>query len=132
MFFFSSLSIARLEGVERILADVVREALSNSPIDFMIADHGGVRTAEEQNSLFKKGASKCDGFHKISKHQTGDAVDIVPIVEGKTTTDNVNAYCIVAGSILSTAKRRGVDITWGGTFNSKKWNGWDKGHFELK
>ena len=35
-----------------------------------------LRSAEEQNRLFKAGKSKCDGYQKISAHQRGKAMDI--------------------------------------------------------
>lgn len=35
-----------------------------------------LRSAEEQNRLFKAGKSKCDGYEKKSRHQFGKAVDI--------------------------------------------------------
>ena len=34
------------------------------------------RTAMEQWGLYCRGASNCDGYQKISKHQTGEAIDI--------------------------------------------------------
>ena len=38
----------------------------------------GLRTAEEQKKLFKKGRSKLDGVVKKSQHQTGNAIDFAP------------------------------------------------------
>jgi hypothetical protein len=34
------------------------------------------RSPEEQNRLFKEGKSKCDGYEKVSRHQSGKAADI--------------------------------------------------------
>ena len=36
-----------------------------------------IRTAEEQNVLFRRGLSKCDGYINLSKHQQRLAFDIV-------------------------------------------------------
>jgi peptidoglycan L-alanyl-D-glutamate endopeptidase CwlK len=47
-----------------------------SPIDFAITS--GLRTAEEQQELYKQGKSKYDGINSISKHQEGKAIDICP------------------------------------------------------
>lgn len=69
-------SLDRLKGVKQILVDILVEASKDSPYPFEISPDGGKRTAERQNELFKKGASKCDGFIKKGKHQTGDAYDI--------------------------------------------------------
>ena len=41
------------------------------------------RTDEEQARLFAAHLSKCDGVIKISKHQTGEAIDIYLIEGGK-------------------------------------------------
>jgi hypothetical protein len=35
-----------------------------------------LRSEQEQMRLFNEGLSKCDGVHKISKHQEGKALDI--------------------------------------------------------
>ena len=56
----------------------------------------GFRTVEEQQKLFKQGSSKCDGVNKISKHQTGNAVDIVPY---PINWEDINKFCEVAGCI---------------------------------
>jgi len=41
------------------------------------------RSDEEQKRLFDAGLSKCDGVHKISKHQIGKAMDIYFISDGR-------------------------------------------------
>lgn len=35
-----------------------------------------LRSAEEQNRLYREGKSKCDGYNKKSRHQNAKAVDI--------------------------------------------------------
>lgn len=69
-------SIDRLKGVKPILIDILNKAHDTSPYTFEIAPFGGIRTAEEQNQLFKRGASTKDGFIKKSNHQFGMAADI--------------------------------------------------------
>lgn len=118
------------------IVEIVLEAIKTSPIDFGIPRHGGKRTAEKQNELFLAGLSKMDGVKKKSKHQTGDAFDIiayVPAVGGYTYDERY--YYVIAGHILGTAKRLGYELIWG-----RDWDGdWDLSdqtfndyvHFEL-
>ena len=85
MFRFSKRSKGLLSGIDSRLADLMEDALAVSPIDFGIPNHGGIRTAEEQAALFKAGRSERDGVIKLSKHQSGKAVDIYAYVNGKAT-----------------------------------------------
>lgn len=129
-FQLSQTSIERLNQVHPDLIRLVTESIKVSPIDFGIPQYGGLRTATEQNSLFKKGVSKADGFNKKSKHQTGRAVDVFAFVNGKASWDNVH-LAMIAGVILSKANELNIPIRWGGTFGSDDFNGWDMPHFEL-
>ena len=72
-FKLSKTSLGQLEGVDERLVECVKLALTKSTVDFGVAS--GMRTAEEQNELFKAGLSKCDGYEKLSYHQSGKAVD---------------------------------------------------------
>lgn len=42
-----------------------------------------LRSAQEQNRLFKEGKSKCDGYNIISAHQKGKALDVYFVEENK-------------------------------------------------
>jgi len=46
-----------------------------------------LRSAEEQNRLFKAGKSKCDGYKIKSRHQLGKAVDIYFVKDGRLNFD---------------------------------------------
>ena len=129
-FAFSKTSLANMEGVNKDLIMVFRVAIKDSPIDFGVPSTGGLRTADEQNLLFRNQKSKCDGYEKLSNHQSGNALDFYAYVDGKASWEK-HHLAMVAGAILSTAKRLGVDLKWGGTFGSSKFNGWDMPHFEL-
>jgi len=129
-FELSKTSKERLVGVDPSLVLLIEESLKVSPIDFGIPQYGGLRTAPEQNSLFKKGVSKCDGFKTKSNHQTGKAVDVYAFVNGKASWDTEH-LALIAGVILATAFRLGIKIRWGGTFGSNEMKGWDRPHFEL-
>ena len=61
---FSKRSKDTLKTVDGRLQALVYAVLDNSPYDFGIPSTGGIRTAEEQNELFKKGWSKLDGYNK--------------------------------------------------------------------
>lgn len=134
---FSKKSFERMQGVCPDLIIVFNEALKNSPIDFGIPKHGGLRTAADQNYLFNKKLSKCDGFNDISKHQTGDALDFYAYVDGKASWDKVH-LAMVASVILSIARRLKkegkitFELTWGGEFGSIDFHGWDYPHIEIK
>ena len=85
----SQRSTDRLRGVNPDLITLLHYLIK--VVDFTVLY--GVRTAEEQFALFKKGRGEvsdawvvvdkkkvvtyCDGYLKKSKHQSGDAVDIV-------------------------------------------------------
>lgn len=125
-----------MEGVHSELIIIFTEAIKNSPIDFGIPNQGGLRTAGEQNQLFQKKVSKCDGIQNKSKHQSGGALDFYAYVNGKASWNKAH-LSMVAGVILTTAKRLkkegkvSFDLKWGGTFNSNRFQGWDMPHFEI-
>ena len=134
---FSKSSVERMKGVHPDLITIFSEAIKNSPIDFGIPKSGGIRSAGQQNILFQQGVSgKCDGIQIKSKHQTGEALDVFAYVNGKASW-NKNHLCLIAGVILSTAKRLKkegkvqIEIKWGGTFGSDNFQGWDLPHFEV-
>ncbi|AIW17176.1 alkaline phosphatase (plasmid) [Vibrio tubiashii ATCC 19109] len=74
-FALSVRSETKLIGVHHDLKNVVRRALELSPFDFGITS--GKRTAVEQFQLFQDKASQLDGYSRISRHQTGHAIDYV-------------------------------------------------------
>lgn len=80
-FKFSKRSLDNLKGVDEDLVQVVHLALGLSSIDFVVIQ--GLRTAEEQKKAFESGASEV----RVSKHQSGRAVDFAAINNGKITWD---------------------------------------------
>lgn len=72
----------RMQGVNDLLIECVTRALSISRVDMTIPKYGGVRTPEEQKSLYDKGYSQRDGYQKRSYHQTGNAIDVIPVQGG--------------------------------------------------
>jgi len=136
MFKFSKRSAERMKGVHPDLVVIFTEALKNSPIDFGIPEFGGLRSQGEQNILFQKSLSKCDGFDKKSNHQSGNALDFYAYVDGRASWQKYH-LSMVAGVILSTAKRLkksgkiNSELNWGGTFGSDNFTGWDMPHMEI-
>lgn len=130
---FSARSQKILETVNPVLQKIFHEAIETSPIDFGIPNTGGLRTPEMQNVLFADGKSKCDGYDKKSKHQSGNAVDVYAYLNGRASWD-VEHLALIAGVVLATAQRQGVSLRWGGTFGKqgKVFKGWDRPHFELR
>lgn len=125
-----------MKGVHPDLITIFNEAIKYSQIDFGIPRDGGLRTQGEQNILFQKGVSNCDGFNILSNHQSGKALDFFAYLNGNASWDKVH-LSLVAGVIMATAnrlKRCGKitsTIKWGGEFGSNKYHGWDMPHIEI-
>lgn len=127
-----------LDSVDCVLGGVVREALRDAPdwLDFGVIS--GRRSSAEQQALFAKGRDENgevtdpdkvvtyrNGISTPSRHQSGEAVDIMAFLpSGRGTfderqTEKRSAY------IIGFAAARGVALVGG-----VKW-GWDAGHLEL-
>ncbi|MEZ8808947.1 M15 family metallopeptidase [Vibrio atlanticus] len=124
-FALSARSESRMIGVHGDLKRVVRRAIELTPFDFGITS--GKRTAEEQNALFKKGASQLDGYSKKSRHQSGHAIDFVVYDENSKVTWGFIYYEQVSWAFKQAAKELNVPIVWGGDWVSFK----DGPHVEL-
>ena len=124
-------SLENLKGVNPILIEILERALEISStrvdgVDFTIISTAGIRTPEQQNRLFKEGVSKADGYNKISKHQTGDALDVVPFVNGRASWDE-KELLKVAVCMLQASKELGYNLKWGGFWRTFK----DLPHYQL-
>ena len=134
---FSKRSKERMKGVNWQLILLFEEAIKVSPIDFGIPGLGGTRTYVEQKALYDAGSSKCDGYARISRHQEAAALDFYAYINGKASWDKVH-LTMVATTILITAARLkdqgdiDCDITWGATFGSRDYTGWDFPHIQIK
>ncbi len=106
----SSRSLKRLEDVKPSLHRVVERAIFISDVDFMVVE--GLRTRAKQAEYVRKGASQTMN----SKHLTGDAVDIVPYVNGKADWDNWNHIFTMTTAMQKAAQELGVPIKWGGAW----------------
>ena len=136
MYQFSASSMKRMVGVNDQLIAVFLEAIKVSLVDFGIPKDGGKRTETEQNFLYNKKVSNCDGINDISNHQTGNALDFYAYVNGKASWNKVH-LALIASCILTVAKRMkkegliDIELKWGGTFGSNRFQGYDYPHIEI-
>lgn len=132
MFTLSENSKKNRAGVDSRLIEISDLAIKISYIDFGHGRYSGLRTAEEQNQLYKDGKSKADGYNKLSNHQSGRALDFYTYVDGKVSYEPLH-LAMVATAFLQAASILGYQLSWGGLWRSKKSNihGWDMPHVEL-
>lgn len=116
-FTLSARSIAKLAGVHPDLRQVVERAIEISPIDFAVIE--GVRTIERQKELVAAGASQT----MKSRHLTGHAVDIAPIVAGQIRWD-WPLFHKLAPAVKQASNDVGVPIEWGGDWKFKDGPHW--------
>lgn len=126
MFQFSKTSLQRMDGVDERLIKIAHVALQISVIDFGIPQDGGVRTAERQRELFDAKKSKADGTTRLSRHQSGKALDVYAYVDGKASWETEH-LAMVAAAMLQAASQLGYSLEWGGLWHSFK----DLPHFQL-
>ena len=134
-FKLSKRSLKNLKQVNSIIVELTKRVIEITPVDFGILDNGGWRSAEKQADLYKKGYSQLDGHVKISYHQLGNAVDLVPYIDGKFTWESVEAFQKINKAVLKVwskmeeeGKVRGVVLQWGGDWKSFK----DFAHYQIK
>ena len=113
-------SLSRLEGVHPDLVRVVKKAADLSSLDFTVLE--GLRTKERQKHLMDLGATKTMN----SRHLTGHAVDLAPMVGGTVRWD-WPLYHQLAVIVKEAAKAENVPIQWGGDWRTFK----DGPHWEL-
>lgn len=113
-------SLSRLEGVHPDLVRVVKKTAAMSSLDFTVLE--GLRTLARQKQLMELGATKTMN----SRHLTGHAVDLAPMVGGTVRWD-WPLYHQLADIVKSAAKAENVPIQWGGDWRTFK----DGPHWEL-
>jgi peptidoglycan L-alanyl-D-glutamate endopeptidase CwlK len=118
--FLGHRSLARLEGVHPDLVRVVKKAAAMSPLDFTVLE--GLRTLDRQKQLFNLGATKT----LRSRHLTGHAVDLAPMVGGTVRWD-WPLYHRLAKIIKEAAVAENVPVEWGGNWRTFK----DGPHWQL-
>lgn len=124
-FKFGPKSIKNMEGVHPVLLQAAHFALLNGDVDFGFYD--GVRTAEEQQDLFKAGNSKVkNSMHFVQEDGFGHAMDLVPWLLDEKAEKELQAYryvwdwpaCLkIAALIQQYAFQNNVTIRWGGVWD---------------
>lgn len=122
-------SLERLYGVKPSLVDVVKLAITFTEVDFGVTE--GMRTLEKQ----KEYVAAKKSFTLKSKHLTGHAVDLHPVVNGRA--DYTKCH-LVKDAMFKAANMLGVRIRWGGDWNQNgsssdevQRGSYDGPHFEL-
>ena len=113
-------SLSRLEGVHPDLVRVVKKAATLSDLDFTVLE--GIRSVERQKQLVSQGASKTMN----SRHITGHAVDLAPMIAGEVRWD-WPLYHKLAKVVKAAAADEKVPLQWGGDWRAFK----DGPHWEL-
>lgn len=113
-------SLSRLEGVHPDLVRVVKKAAAMSDLDFTVLE--GLRTLDRQKELKAQGATKTMN----SRHLTGHAVDLAPMIGGTVRWD-WPLYNRLAKIVKAAAAAEKVPITWGGDWKTFR----DGPHWEL-
>lgn len=113
-------SMKKLEGVHADLVKVVQRAAEICEIDFVVTE--GMRTMKRQRELVAKGASKT----LKSRHLTGHAIDVAPLIDGEVSWAWPPFY-LIADAMKAAAVELNVAIEWGGDWRSFK----DGPHFQL-
>ncbi|CQD35635.1 M15 family metallopeptidase [Yersinia mollaretii] len=120
-FRFGQISEHNLRNVHPDLVLIVRRALTLSTVDFRVIE--GIRTAERQRQLVRNGSSKTLN----SRHLTGHAVDLAPLINNKIPWEDWGAFHQVAKAMKQAALEMELPLQWGGDWKSFK----DGPHFEL-
>lgn len=103
-------STHNLIGVHADLIRVVRRAITITPVDFAVIE--GRRTEQRQAQLFAAKATKT----LLSKHITGDAVDLAAWVGGRHSWD-WPLYYRLAEAMRDAADMEQVKLRWGGVWD---------------
>ena len=119
-FALSTRDLQRLQGVHPDLVRVIKTAAERSPLVFTVLE--GLRSEKRQRELVKQGASQTMN----SRHLTGHAVDIAPLLGGKVSWD-WPLYHRIAPIVKQAALEEGVPIEWGGDWRKFK----DGPHWQL-
>jgi peptidoglycan L-alanyl-D-glutamate endopeptidase CwlK len=133
-FKLSKKSLLHMKGVNKIMTELAKRVILITPVDFGILNNGGFRTPEMQAELYRKGYSQLDGHVKVSHHQLGNALDLVPYIEGSYTWESVEAFKKINKAVLKVwaqmekeGKVTGVQLTWGGDWKNFK----DYAHYQI-
>jgi len=126
-FSFGSRTERNIHGLNPKLVEVIRQALTITPVDFGVLDLGGIRNAAQQHSLYVQGrfgnpgktvTDKSGAPGDESVHQSGNAVDLVPFMNGAPTWNWEFIFPVIQ-SVALAARAEGVSLRWGGVWDRK-------------
>ena len=103
-------SLKKLSSVNKRLQLVVKRAAELSEQEFVVLE--GLRTPERQKQLYSQGKTQT----LKSNHITGNAVDLVPKVNGNISWDWKYFYPI-ADAMDKAADELKIRLTWGSAWN---------------
>ena len=107
----------KLQPISPLLRKVVERAAEITTQPFLVIE--GLRTIERQRELYAQGKTQT----LKSNHLTGNAVDIVPLVNNEISWDWEYFYPI-ADAMDIAADELGVPLVWGSAWNGTT-NEWD-------
>ena len=123
MFKLSNRSQEKLEGVNPLLVDTVKEAIKLSSVDFGVIY--GVRSLAEQEKLYKAGRSQTmKSRHLIQGDGTSHAVDLMAY-DGSNPSWDIVMYDDIADAMKAAAKETGAKICWGASWHIDDITKWD-------
>lgn len=111
---------SRMAGLHPDLVRVIRRAAAATEVPFAVIE--GMRTLATQKAYVAKGASKT----MKSRHLTGHAIDIAPMMDGEISWA-WPLYHKLAPVVKAAAAAEKVPLEWGGDWRSFK----DGPHWQL-
>lgn len=138
---FGDRSKGNLAGVHPLLVEIVTDALQISESDFTVIC--GYRDKAGQDAALKARTTKVafpnsahNQSHPVTKAPRSCAVDVIPYPFTKWEDPAMRIkWRQIADAIFAAAKKRGIEIRWGGDFNrdgdKTTKDSWDSPHFEL-
>ena len=137
MFRFGKNSLNNRKGINPKLIEIDDLAITLTLVDYGHGRYAGKRTSKLQRELYDKGVSRCDGLIRLSKHQSGDAIDFYAYVKGHASWQH-DHLAMVACAYFQAASILGYKIKWGGLWRSNNPTikngiqyGWDLPHIIL-
>ena len=126
-------SLARLQGVDETLVNVVKRAIEISEVDFTVLE--GVRTLDRQRELYAQGRTapgKIVTWTMKSRHIEGKAVDLVPY---PLDWNDLEKFSKIKDAMFQAARELDVNLRWGADWDGdgkyREKGEYDSPHFEL-
>jgi peptidoglycan L-alanyl-D-glutamate endopeptidase CwlK len=115
-YYFGSTSLKRLATCHQDIQDVLKEAITKTPIDFTVVC--GNRDKASQDEAFNNGKSSVRWPHSKHNPFPSLAVDIAPWWPGDGIVwHRRNEFIWLAGFVCGVAEMRGVKMRWGGNWD---------------